>query len=143
MKVKIKRFDTSLPLPEYKTPGAACFDVYSRITIEIEPKAINYIPLNIALKVPDNHWVMLVPRSSTHKMGIMSANSVGIGDSDFSGDNDEYKFAAYNFTDKKITIDRGTRVAQMMVIPFTQVKFEEVEKLQDPDRGGFGTTGKK
>ena len=141
MKIKIKRIDKSLPLPEYKTKGAVGFDVSSRKTITIKPKEIAYIPLNVVLEIPDNSWVMLAPRSSTHKLGIMSANSIGVGDKDFCGDNDEYCFAAFNFTDNEITIERGMRVAQMMVLNYRQAEFEEVETFNKDDRGGFGSTG--
>ena len=143
MKVKIKRFDKTLPLPEYKTPGAACIDLYTRETTIIKPKEIKYIPLNVALEVPSNCFVLCVPRSSAHKLGIMQANNIGIGDSDYCGDNDEYKFAAYNYTEQEITIERGTRLAQMLILNYQQIEMEEVEQLHNQNRSGFGSTGLK
>lgn len=141
MKIKIKRFDKNIPLPEYKTEGAACMDVYAREGVTIEPNSIGYIPLNIALEVPKGCWVMLVSRSSTHKMGLMNAAGIGIGDWDFKGDNDEYKFIAYNFTTSPVTVEKGTRVGQLMVMRYERVDLEEVEHLGNPDRGGIGSTG--
>ena len=141
MKVKIKRVDKSLPLPEYKTSGAAGFDVYARETVTVPAKGVKLIPLNVCLDIPDNSWVLLAPRSSTHKLGITSANAIGIGDSDFCGDNDEYHFAALNIKDEDVTIERGTRVAQMVLVNYTQVEFEEVDSHAKEDRGGFGSTG--
>ena len=143
MKVKIKRFDTNLPLPGYKTHGAVCMDLCSRIDITIAPHEIGYIPLNIALEVPEGYFTVLGARSSTHKMGLMPANGIGFIDSDYKGDNDELIFAAYNFTDKEVVIEKGTRVAQMVVLKYDKIEFEEVDHLGFEDRGGFGSTGKK
>ncbi|MDP4010193.1 MAG: dUTP diphosphatase [Candidatus Shapirobacteria bacterium] len=143
MKVSIKRFDKSLPLPVYKTAGAACVDLCSRIDITIPSHQIAYIPLNVALKIPQGYWSMMVPRSSTHKMGIMQANHMGVLDSDYCGDNDEYIFTAYNFTDKEVTIEKGTRIAQLMVQKYESIEFEESDHLDCNDRGGFGTTGNR
>ncbi len=143
MRVKIKRIDKSLPIPEYKTEKAAGFDVYSRETITIKPGEVRYIPLNIVLEIPEDSWVLLAPRSSAHKMGITAANSIGIGDGDFCGENDEYHLAALNFTNKEVTIEKGNRVAQMIIMNYRQVSFEEVETMKNEDRGGFGSTGLK
>jgi len=141
--IKIKRVDTSLPLPEYKTKGAAGMDLCARETVTLQPKEIKYIPLNVVLQIPENCFVLVAPRSSAHKLGIMQANSIGIGDSDFCGENDEYHLAAYNYTEKEVTIERGMRIAQMLILSFTKVAFEEVDSLQNKDRGGFGSTGVK
>jgi len=70
MLIKIKRFDKTLPLPEYKTEGAAAFDLYAREATEIPPGAIRYVPLNIAVETPPGHFLLLAPRSSTHKRGL-------------------------------------------------------------------------
>src|SRR3989344_3373445 len=109
-KIKIKRFDRNLPLPEYKTKGAAAFDLLARETTKIKPKTIGYVPLNVAVKPPKNHFFLLAARSSTHKSGLMPIHGVGIGDLDFCGDNDEYKIPLYNFSEKTVTVDRGARV---------------------------------
>ena len=140
--IKIKRFDKSLPLPEYKTAGAAGFDLTAKESITIEPGAIGYIPLNVAVETPRDHLLLLAARSSTHKLGLMPANGIGIGDSDYRGDGDEYKFAAFNFTRKAVTIEKGTRVAQGIFVKFTKAKWQEVSKMTAKTRGGFGSTGK-
>lgn len=141
--IKIKRFDKELPLPTYKTDGAVCMDLYTREDTPIKSKEVGYIPLNIALEVPKNHWSLLVARSSTHKQGIMPVNGVGIIDSDYCGDNDELKFAALNFTDKEVIIEKGSRIAQLMILKNETVQIEEVSHLGNADRSGFGTTGLK
>jgi dUTP pyrophosphatase len=143
VKVKIKRFDKSIPLPEYKTRGAAGVDLYTRETVTISPHEVAYIPLNIAIKIPKNCWAMIAPRGSTHKLGILQANSIAIGDWDFRGDNDEYKFPALNFTDKPVTVEKGTRIAQLLLVNYEKIEFEEVEHLGNTNRGSFGSTGKK
>ena len=143
MNIRIKRIDKTLPLPQYKTAGAAGFDLYARTTITIKPKGIAYIPMNVVLEIPPGTWVLMAPRSSTHKLGITAANSICIGDGDFCGDNDEYHFAAFNFTDTEVTIERGMRIAQMVLVNYSQVQFEEVESFQRENRGGFGSTGLK
>jgi len=140
MKIKIKRFDKNFPLPEYKTPGAAAFDLVARIGIEIPPREVGYVPLNIACETPDGYFLLLAARSSTHKKGLMLANGIGIGDPDFSGDADEYTAALYNFTDKSVKIEAGERIAQGVFVKLEKAEWDEVDKLENPTRGGFGST---
>ena len=143
MKIKIKQFDTTLPLPEYKTQGAAAMDLYARETVIIGAQSVGYVPLNIAMSVPENYWVLLSARSSLHKKGLTMANGIGVGDSDYCGDNDEYKAALFNFTQQPVTVERGERIVQMMVLPREKIEFVKVKKMITKDRGGFGSTGKK
>lgn len=142
-RIKIKRFDKKLPLPEYKTAGAAGFDLSARETITIRPNTIGYVSLNIAVETPKNHFLILAARSSTHKMGLMPANGIGIGDSDFRGDGDEYKIALLNFTKKSVLVERGTRIAQGLFVKFVKASWMEVPKMKSKTRGGFGSTGHK
>jgi dUTP pyrophosphatase len=102
MKLKVKRFDKNLPLPEYKTDKAAALDLYARVDTTIFPHKVGYVPLNIALELPQNHWALLAARSSLHKKGLMMANGIGVGDEDFCGDNDEYQSVLFNFTDQEV-----------------------------------------
>lgn len=141
--IKIKRFDKSISLPESKTEGAAAFDFCARVAMEIGPKEIGYVPLNIAVEVPKGHFLLLVARSSTHKKGLIMANGIGIMDPDFSGDEDEYKAVYYNFSDKPVMIEKGERIAQGLVIKREAVQWQEVETMENKTRGGFGTTGIK
>lgn len=141
VKIEIKRFDKNIPLPEYKTEGAACLDLYSRTDVSIPSHSIGFIPLNVALSIPEGYWVMVAARGSTHKFGIIPAHGIGIGDWDFRGDNDEYLFPAYNFTDKEVLIERATRIAQMMILKGERVEITEVNNLGSKDRGKFGSTG--
>jgi dUTP pyrophosphatase len=142
-KVKIKRFDKSVPLPEFKTKGAAAFDLCSRIIVKIPPKEFKYIPLNVAVETPPGHFLLLAARSSTHKKGLLMANGIGIGDPDFSGDNDEYNAVYYNFTDKPVLVEKGERIAQGLIIKRESIQWQEVDKMSNKTRGGFGSTGQK
>jgi len=142
MKVLIKRFDKSLPLPEYKTTGAAAFDLYARQDTVIPAHQVKLVPLNIALQLPADHWALLSARSSLHKMGLMVANGIGVGDYDYRGDNDEYMAALLNFTDQEVVVKKGERVVQMIIMSRERVEFEELDKFETTDRGGFGSTGK-
>lgn len=142
-KIKIKRFNKDLPLPEYKTAGAAGFDLTARETITIRPNTIGYVSLNIAIETPKNHFLILAARSSTHKMGLIPANGIGIGDSDFRGDGDEYKIALLNFTKKSVLVERGVRIAQGLFVKFVKASWKEISKMKSKTRGGFGSTGKK
>lgn len=142
-KIRIKRFDKSLPLPERKTDGAAAFDLMARETIEIQPGQIGYVPLNIAVETPPGYFLLLAARSSTHKKGLMMANGIGIGDPDFCGDNDEYHAPYFNFTDKPVVVEKGERIAQGMFVQFLKADWEEIEKMDKKTRGGFGSTGWK
>ena len=141
MKIKLKRFDRSLPLPEYKTEGAACVDLYSRLDIIIPPLSFGRIPVNIALEIPSNCFVLMAARSSTHKLGLIPANGIGIGDQDYCGDNDEYSFLVYNVTNNDVLVEKGYRIAQLMVLNIERIEIEEVENLGNKDRGGIGSTG--
>ena len=142
MKIKIKRIDKSLPLPEYKTPGSVCFDLLARETTQIPAGEIRLIPLNVIVQTPPGHTFLLFSRSSTAmKKGLICGNGVGVIDQDYSGPNDEVKYQAYNFTEKTVVVEKGERVVQGCFIPVQIAEFVEVEKISDKNRGGFGSTG--
>lgn len=142
MKIRIKLFDKSLPAPKYQTKGAAAFDLYARVAMKIPAHQVGYVPLNVAIELPEDHFALMSARSSLHKKGLMMANGIGIGDYDYRGDNDEYRAALYNFSDQEVEIEKGERLLQMIILPREPVTIEMVDKLSAPDRGGFGSTGK-
>lgn len=141
-KSRIKRFDKDLPLPEYKTKGAAGFDLSAREGVTIAPKHVALVPLNVAIEPPEGYFVILAARSSLHKKGLMPANGIGIIDADYAGNEDEYKEALYNFSDRDAVIEKGERIAQGVFVPMLQAEFTEVDDIGNMSRGGFGTTGK-
>lgn len=143
MRVRIKRIDKTLPLPEYKTAGAVAFDLFSRMDMAIAPKTVVYVPLNVVIELPAGFMLLIAARSSLHKKGLMLANSVTIGDRDFCGDDDEYRAVLYNFTDTETNVSRGERIVQGILKPYETADWEETGSMGNPSRGGFGTTGQK
>ncbi|MFA6537395.1 MAG: dUTP diphosphatase [Patescibacteria group bacterium] len=142
MNLKIKLIDTTLPTPEYKTTGAVAFDLYSRIDLEIPPKTLSLIPLNVIIQIPPGYFIGLFSRSSLPiKKNLMCANGVGVMDADFCGSTDEYKFEAYNFSDSPIKIERGERICQAVLIPYAKPNIELISEITEPSRGGLGSTG--
>lgn len=137
----IKRFDTTIPLPEYKTAGAAGFDLSARVETKIGPKTVGYVPLNVAIQAPEGYWILLAARSSLHKKGLQFINGVGIIDADYSGDTDEYQAVLYNFSDEEVIIQKSERIVQVILLPLERRLIQEQKNLTSPDRGAFGTTG--
>jgi dUTP diphosphatase len=141
MRVRIKRFDRTLPLPAYQSPGAAGIDLYARADVTIAPGEVGLVPLNVGLELPEGCWALVAARGSTHRLGLLPAQGIGVGDEDFRGDGDEYRFAFYNYTGAPVTVARGARVAQLLVLRYQRLELEEVEHLGPIDRGGYGSTG--
>lgn len=141
MKVAIKRVDAGLPLPEYKTSGASAMDLSVREDAMIPPHGVTVLNLNVAMKPPQGHFVLMAARSSLWKRGLMLANGIGILDEDYAGDDDEYHAAVYNFTDSPVEVKRGERLVQIVILPYDRIEWDEVETLGNPSRGAFGTTG--
>jgi len=143
MQIKIKRLDKELPLPAYQTAGSAGFDIYARENIVIASKAIALVPSNLIIATPPGYMLVIASRSSTPKRkGLMIANGIGVVDSDYSGPEDEVKILVYNFTDNEVTVEKGERIAQGLFVKVEQGQWEEVEEMESPTRGGFGSTGK-
>jgi dUTP pyrophosphatase len=141
MKMKIKRFDKGLPLPEYHTKGAAGFDLSAQSRVEIAPGATEHIFLNIAVEIPEGHFLLLAARGSLHKKGLAMRNDVGIIDSDFRGDEDHIRAVLFNFTDAPVVIERGNRIVQGIIVPFVRAEWDEVDEMKNKTRGAFGSTG--
>lgn len=143
MQIKIKRLDKELPLPTYQTAGSAGFDIYARENTVIAPKSIILVPSNLIIATPPGYMLVVASRSSTPKRkGLMVANGIGIVDSDYSGPEDEIKILVYNFTENEVVVEKGERIAQGLFVKVEQGQWEEVEEMESPTRGGFGSTGK-
>ncbi len=142
MQVKIKRIDTSLPLPGYQTPGAVAFDLYSRTDMVIAPKTIALIPTNLIVETPVGYMLTVVTRSSTpKKKGLLVPHGIGIIDQDYHGEKDEIMLQVYNFTDQEVTITRGERMGQATFVRVDRGEWQEVSEMKETSRGGFGSTG--
>ncbi len=100
------------------------------------------IPLGVAMELPHGYEALVAPRSSTFKKyGLLLANSIGIIDETYKGDNDEWNFLAYAMQDT--VIYKNERICQFRIIQHQPlIHLQEVETLGNPDRGGIGSTGK-
>jgi dUTP pyrophosphatase len=140
--VRILRLDSGLPLPSYETSGAAGFDLASSVDMTIEPGQVTLVPTGLVIEVPAGHLLGVFARSSTPiKRGLMVANGVGVVDADYCGPADEINIEVLNFTSRPVTVRRGDRLAQGVILPFVRADWQEVDAMDRPTRGGFGATG--
>jgi len=141
MKVKIKRIDKELPLPQYQTAGAVAFDLYARENATIAPGETKAVPANVIVCAPEGCMFMVAARSSlAKKKGLMLSNGIGVIDQDFCGPEDEVHILLYNFKNEPAEIGRGERLGQGIFVKIDKAEWEEVEEMSEPTRGGFGTT---
>ena len=141
LSVNIKRIDKELPLPKYETEGSVGFDLICRRQLILEPGTIGLIPANVVVEVPVGYMLIIAPRGSTaRKFGLIIPNSIGIIDTDYCGDDDELQIQVWNFTDSRVTVDRGDKIAQGVIVKVGEAIFNEVDKMSDESRGGFGST---
>ncbi len=147
MKVLIKQLThgQDLPLPEYQTPDAAGFDVRAAIapgeSITLAPGERQLIPTGFAMELPRGYEAQVRPRSGLAvKNGITLLNSPGTIDADYRG---EVKALLVNLSQEPFVIERGMRIAQIVIQEVRQAQFELVDELGDTSRGegGFGSTG--
>ena len=135
------RHGADLPLPEYATDGAAGMDIVSAEALTLSPGDRAAVPTGFCIAIPDGFEVQVRPRSGLAlKHGLTVANAPGTIDSDYRG---EVKVVLINLGSKPLAIERGMRIAQLVVAPVTRGAFVEVDSLDDTVRGagGFGSTG--
>lgn len=146
MKIQVTKLKNGAKLPTRGSEKAAGYDLYACLdceSIEIAPHSTVKIGTGLAIAVPDGYFGAVFARSGlAAKEGLRPANCVGVCDSDYRG---EYIVALHNDSDTARTVANGDRIAQLVVMPFLAVEFEEVESLDETERGagGFGSTGKK
>ena len=143
--VLIKRLSRNIELPKYETNGSSGMDLSANIEmqIKIEPGKTSIIPTGISVSIPKNFEIQIRSRSGlAAKSQISVLNSPGTIDADYRG---ELKVILINLGNKTFVVERGARIAQMVLCPIIKAKFKEVESLDDTDRGagGFGSTGLK
>lgn len=142
MKVKIKRVDTSLPLPVYETGGSVGFDLIARKDTLVKSKELGLIPSNVIVQVPQGHMLMIASRSSTpRKKGLLTPHGFGIIDHDYCGPKDEVLIQVYNFAEEDKEIKRGEKIAQGVFVKIEKIDWEETDIIKNTSRGGFGSTG--
>ena len=141
--IKVKYFIDDPMFELSKIQKGDFIDLRSRETFEYKQGDFIQIPLGVAMELPRGYEAHVVPRSSTFKnFGIIMVNSMGVIDNSYCGDNDEWSFPALAMKDGKI--EKGDRICQFrMMANMGQVKIETHKHLGNPDRGGFGTTGRK
>lgn len=140
--IKIKYFAQDLE-PIGKIAVGDWIDLRAAETVTLFPGDCRMIPLGVGMILPDGYEAHVLPRSSTPvKFGIIMANSMGIIDNSYSGDNDEWKFPAVAL--KATTIHKGDRIAQFRIVKNQPpIDFVVTQHLHDTSRGGFGSTGKR
>lgn len=142
MLLKIKRLDSAVGLPTPATGGAAGFDLAAAADIEIPAGGIRLVGTGLVISVPDGYFLGIFARSSLPlKRGLIVANGVGVIDADYCGPTDEIKIQVLNVTDAAVTVLKGERLAQGIVLPCPTIEWEEVTEVSAPTRGGFGSTG--
>jgi dUTP pyrophosphatase len=134
-----------LPLPSYETSGAAGMDIRAAVPegepLTLPPGARTLVPTGFVFEIPDGFEVQVRPRSGLAlKHGVTCLNTPGTIDSDYRG---EVKVLLVNLGAELFTIERGMRIAQLVVAPVVQAGVEERAHVSDTTRGagGFGSTG--
>tara|TARA_X000001036_G_scaffold400943_1_gene405650 strand:- start:1822 stop:2262 length:441 start_codon:yes stop_codon:yes gene_type:complete len=144
-KILIKRLSKNIPLPKYETEGSSGMDLAANVSqlVEIQPRETAIIPTGIAVSLPKNYEIQIRPRSGlAAKNGISVLNTPGTIDADYRG---ELKVILINFSEKIFKVEKGLRIAQMVLCPVTKAVLKEVDELEKTERGsdGFGSTGIK
>ena len=138
------RLGRDFPLPEYATPGSAGLDLRAMLQqdLVLEPGQTVLVPTGLAIHIADPGLAALIlPRSGLgHKHGIVLGNLVGLIDSDYQG---ELMVSCWNRGQTPFTLAVGVRLAQLVLVPVVQARFELVERFDDSLRGngGFGHSG--
>jgi dUTP pyrophosphatase len=141
--VRVKRLPhgEGLDLPAYATGGAAGMDVLSAEDLVLPPGGRHAVATGLALAIPEGYEIQVRPRSGLAlKHGISVPNTPGTIDSDYRG---ELKVIVINLSAAPFEVHRGDRIAQLVLAPVTRAAWDEVEELDETERGagGFGSTG--
>jgi len=140
--IKIKYFNENLVRIDKIVQGD-WLDLRAAKTIVLKKDEFKLIPLGIAMELPEGYEAHVVPRSSTFKnFGIIQTNSMGVIDESYKGDEDQWFFPAYALRDT--VIEMNDRICQFRIMKkMPPVELVEVEKLENENRGGHGSTGTK
>ena len=143
--ILIKRLSKNISLPKYETAGSSGMDLAANIEdkIEIAPGKSAIIPTGLSVSIPKNFEIQIRPRSGlAAKNQISVLNTPGTIDADYRG---ELKVILINLSDKAFFIEKGLRIAQMVLCPVIKATLKEVDSLKETKRGsgGFGSTGIK
>ena len=144
MKINIKRLSETAKFPERGSAYAAGYDLFADLeeAIEIKPQQTVMIHTGVSMEIPEGYWGGIFARSGlSAKEGLRPANCVGVVDADYRG---PVCVALHNDSEVARVVVPQQKIAQIVIVPFLTVEFEEVEELSDTVRGvgGFGSTGK-
>jgi len=139
--IKIKYFDKEIDKIK-KFSNGDWIDLRSAETVELKKGEFRLIPLGVGMKLPNRYEANIVPRSSTYKnFKILQTNCFAVIDNSYSGDADEWKLPVIAMEDT--VINKNDRICQFRINKIQpEIKFEEVEHLDEVSRGGIGSTGK-
>ena len=145
IEILIKRLSKNVTLPRYETEDSSGLDLAANIDerIKILPGKSEIIPTGLAVAIPKNFEIQIRPRSGlAAKNQVSVLNTPGTIDADYRG---EIKVILINLSNKVFIVEKGLRIAQMVVCPVIKVSLKEVTKLEITERGsgGFGSTGIK
>ena len=140
MNVKIKKLHPDAVIPSYSKAGDAGLDLTAISENWNEDNSIVTYDTGLAIEIPKGHVGLLFPRSSIYKTSLDLTNAVGVIDSGYRG-SIMFKF---RYVEEGMVYDVGDRVGQLIILPYPEIEFEEVEELSNSERndGGFGSTGK-
>ena len=145
MDIKIKKLNENAIIPKRGSEQAAGYDIYActNAPIVIAPHQTVKVGTGLSIEIPNGYFGAIFARSGlATKQGLRPSNCVGVCDSDYRG---EYIVALHNDLDEPQVINPMERIAQLIVMPYLAVEFNEVNELSDTKRGenGFGSTGVK
>ena len=140
--IKVKYFVDDIDPLCYVDEKSDWIDLHAAETVTMRAGEYRLIPLGVAIALPEGWEAHITPRSSTFKnYGILQTNSMGVVDCSYCGDGDQWYMPAYATRD--VTIEKNARICQFRIMENQpRLTFTRVEKLEGPDRGGFGSTGK-
>ena len=136
------RYLADVPELRYVDGKSDWIDLYTAEEVALSEGEFRKIRLGVAIALPDGYEAHIVPRSSTFQnYGILQTNSMGVIDNSYRGDADDWMFPAY--ATRNVTIKKGVRICQFRIVKNQPtLRFQRVERLDAPNRNGFGSTGK-
>lgn len=142
MNLSLVKLDKELPTPKRAHPDDAGLDLHARYPLELEPGQRSTVDTGIAVAIPPGHAGLVVPRSGmASRDGIGVVNGPGLIDAGYRG---EIRVVLVNLGDRRVSIARGDRIAQLLIVPIATPRIEIVGSLDTTERGGggFGSSGR-
>ncbi|MGH8946996.1 MAG: dUTP diphosphatase [Acidimicrobiia bacterium] len=141
VQISFQRLDLELEIPEPAHSGDAAIDLRARVDVVLDPGQRAPVPTGVAVAIPPGYAGLVLPRSGhARRLGVGVVNGPGLIDSGYRG---EVTVLLINHGEESARFARGDRIAQLTIVPVPEVKWVEVDELDDTERGtgGFGSTG--